>query len=53
MRVPRLLGRILGGEAVVMVTLQAPGVSNAKARRELDWRPQYPSWREGLAAELS
>jgi nucleoside-diphosphate-sugar epimerase len=25
-------------------------VSTAKAERELDWRPAYPSAREGLAA---
>lgn len=25
-------------------------VSNAKARRELEWTPRYPSFREGLAA---
>jgi len=26
------------------------GVSNAKAKRELGWRPAYPTWREGFAA---
>jgi 2-alkyl-3-oxoalkanoate reductase len=29
------------------------GASNAKARRELGWRPQYASWREGFAASLA
>jgi nucleoside-diphosphate-sugar epimerase len=28
------------------------GASNAKAKRELGWQPQYPSWREGFAASL-
>jgi len=26
------------------------GASNAKARRELDWRPAHPTWRGQLAA---
>ena len=29
------------------------GASNAKAKRELGWRPRYASWREGFAASLS
>jgi nucleoside-diphosphate-sugar epimerase len=28
------------------------GASNAKAKRELGWRPRYASWREGFAASL-
>jgi nucleoside-diphosphate-sugar epimerase len=28
------------------------GASNAKAKRELGWRPQYATWREGFAASL-
>jgi nucleoside-diphosphate-sugar epimerase len=31
---------------------RAQGASNARARRELGWEPQYPSWREGFAADL-
>jgi len=26
------------------------GASNAKAKRELDWRPAHPSWRKQLAS---
>jgi hypothetical protein len=26
------------------------GASNAKAKRELEWQPTYPSWRQGFAA---
>jgi hypothetical protein len=26
------------------------GASNAKAKRELAWRPAHPSWRDALAA---
>ena len=29
------------------------GASNAKAKRELGWRPRYASWREGFAASLT
>ena len=28
---------------------EARGASNAKAKRELVWRPAHPSWREGFA----
>ena len=28
------------------------GASNAKAKRELGWRPRYASWRDGFAASL-
>jgi nucleoside-diphosphate-sugar epimerase len=48
-RVPRWLGRLLAGEAVTVMMTEMRGASNAKAKRELDWRPRYPSWREGLA----
>jgi hypothetical protein len=33
---------------VVMMT-ELRGASNAKAKRELAWRPAHPSWREGFA----
>jgi 2-alkyl-3-oxoalkanoate reductase len=29
------------------------GATNAKAKRELGWRPRYASWREGFAASLA
>jgi nucleoside-diphosphate-sugar epimerase len=29
------------------------GASNAKAKRELGWRPRYASWREGFAAGVA
>jgi hypothetical protein len=29
------------------------GASNARAKRELEWRPRYASWREGFAASLA
>ena len=50
MRVPRLLGRLFAGEAGVVMMTELRGASNAKAKRELGWRPAHPSWRQGLIA---
>jgi nucleoside-diphosphate-sugar epimerase len=49
-RVPRWLGRLLAGEAGAVMMTEVRGASNEKAKRELGWRPRYPSWREGFAA---
>jgi nucleoside-diphosphate-sugar epimerase len=49
-RVPRWLARLLAGEAVVVMSTESRGGSNAKAKRELGWEPRYPSWREGFVA---
>ena len=48
--VPRWLGRLVAGQAAAIMMTEVRGASNAKAKRELGWRPKYPSWREGLAA---
>jgi nucleoside-diphosphate-sugar epimerase len=50
MRVPRFLGRLFAGEVGVVMMTEVRGATNAKAKRELGWRPAHPSWREGLAA---
>jgi nucleoside-diphosphate-sugar epimerase len=49
-RVPRFIVRLLAGEAGVIMMTDARGASNAKAKRELVWRPAYPSWRQGFRA---
>lgn len=49
LRVPRALGRLLAGETAVVMETELRGVSNAKAKRELDWQPAHPSWRPGFA----
>ena len=46
-RLPLWLGRLAAGDGVYMHT-RTTGLRNAKARRELGWRPQYASWREGF-----
>src|SRR5215211_4525699 len=50
MRVPRLIGRLFAGEAGVVMMTELRGASNAKAKRELRWRPAHASWRQGFAA---
>ena len=45
MRVPRLVGRLAAGEAGVVMMTELRGASNAKAKRELGWRPARTSWR--------
>lgn len=50
MHVPRFVGRLFAGEAGVTMMTDVRGASNAKAKRELGWRPAHPSWRQGLAA---
>jgi nucleoside-diphosphate-sugar epimerase len=52
MRVPRWLGRLAAGEAGVVMMTEVRGASNAKAKRELGWRPRYASWRQGFAKGL-
>ena len=47
-RVPVWLARLLGGEHGVILMNEVRGASNAKARRELGWRPAWPSWRQGF-----
>ena len=49
MRVPRFVGRLFAGEAGVVMMTELRGASNAKAKRELAWRPPHPSWRDGFA----
>jgi nucleoside-diphosphate-sugar epimerase len=49
-RVPRFVGRLFAGEAGVVMMTELRGASNAKAKRELAWRPALPSWRQGFTA---
>jgi 2-alkyl-3-oxoalkanoate reductase len=52
LRVPAFIARPLAGGwgVAAMTTLQ--GASNALAKRELGWRPGYPSWRGGFRRGL-
>jgi nucleoside-diphosphate-sugar epimerase len=51
-RIPHWLGELTIGKAGVSIMTQIRGCSNAKAKRELNWAPLYPSWRIGFADGL-
>ena len=51
-RIPRWLARLLAGEATTAMMTETRGASNAKAKRELGWKPRYASWRQGVAQGL-
>jgi nucleoside-diphosphate-sugar epimerase len=51
-RLPTWVGRLAAGEAAVSLMTQIRGSSNAKAKRELQWQPGYPSWRQGFQQAL-
>jgi 2-alkyl-3-oxoalkanoate reductase len=51
--VPTWLARLLAGDAVTVMSTEARGASNAKAKRELGWTPQHPTWRTGFEAVYS
>jgi len=42
---PLWLGRVLAGDAVVVMMTEVRGASNEKAKRELGWQPRHSSWR--------
>ncbi len=47
--VPVWLGRLVVGDVGISMMTQIRGSSNAKAKRELGWQPQWSSWRDGFA----
>lgn len=53
MRLPRWVARLLAGDMAVQMMTESRGYSNAKAKRELGWELQYPSWRQGFAEVLA
>jgi nucleoside-diphosphate-sugar epimerase len=52
MRVPAFLARLLAGEYAVTTMTRSQGATNQRAKRDLGWRPEHPSWREGFGAAL-
>jgi nucleoside-diphosphate-sugar epimerase len=50
---PLWLGRLVGGEHMVVLMDEARGASNEKARRELGWEPSRHSWRSGFREVLA
>jgi nucleoside-diphosphate-sugar epimerase len=51
-RIPRWLGRLIAGEGNTIMMTEVRGASNAKAKRDLGWELQYPSWRQGFREGL-
>jgi nucleoside-diphosphate-sugar epimerase len=49
-RVPSFIVRLAAGEFAVLMMTEGRGASNARAKRELGWRPAHPSWRQGFKA---
>ncbi|MCI0706202.1 MAG: NAD(P)-dependent oxidoreductase [Ignavibacteriae bacterium] len=52
MRIPAWLGKLVAGEYIVVMMTEIRGASNAKAKRELGWQLQYPTWRRGFVEGL-
>jgi nucleoside-diphosphate-sugar epimerase len=52
-RAPAFLARFAVGPWGVAFMTALRGADNTKAKKVLDWAPQYPSWRQGFAAELT
>lgn len=51
-RIPIWLARAVGGQGLVHMMTSARGSSNARACRDLGWRPAHPHWRAGFAEDL-
>jgi nucleoside-diphosphate-sugar epimerase len=52
-RVPVWLARLGMGEVGVAMMTRIHGASNAKAKRDLGWRPAWTSWRDGFRDGLA
>jgi hypothetical protein len=52
-RPQQFLGRLFAGEAGVIMMTDIRGASNSKAKAQLGWALQYPSWREDSPRELA
>jgi nucleoside-diphosphate-sugar epimerase len=50
--VPTWLAKLLAGDIAATMMTQGRGGVNDKAKRELHWKPIYPSWRDGFKHEL-
>ncbi|MEA2435240.1 MAG: hypothetical protein QOG54_2697 [Actinomycetota bacterium] len=50
--VPLWVARLLGKQTSLMARSRLP-VSNEKIKRELNWTPRYPTYREGIATLIS
>ena len=53
LHIPAWLGRLLAGNVAVTMMTEGRGSSNAKAKRELGWKPIWPTWRDGFRHGLA
>jgi nucleoside-diphosphate-sugar epimerase len=53
MKVPVLVARLAAGSYGTAAMTSAQGASNERAKRDLGWRPQVASWREGFRTALT
>jgi 2-alkyl-3-oxoalkanoate reductase len=53
MRFPRWVARLMAGEVAARWMTEGRGSSNSKAKHELDWAPEWSSWRQGFRDGLS
>jgi 2-alkyl-3-oxoalkanoate reductase len=52
LRVPVWLAKLVAGKQIGEFATELRGASNQKAKRELGWRPEHPSWRNGFRESL-
>jgi nucleoside-diphosphate-sugar epimerase len=52
LRVPTFVARLVAGPFGTTFATQLRGASNAKAKRDLRWHPQYATWRQGFREAL-
>ncbi|MGH2429076.1 MAG: NAD-dependent epimerase/dehydratase family protein [Candidatus Limnocylindria bacterium] len=52
-RIPRWLGRLVAGEAIVTISTETRGATNERAKHVLGWMPRHASWRDSFAAKTA
>jgi nucleoside-diphosphate-sugar epimerase len=52
LHIPAWIARLAIGDAGVILMTQARGSSNEKARRALNWKPRWTTWRDGFQKEV-
>jgi 2-alkyl-3-oxoalkanoate reductase len=52
LHLPTWVARLAAGDVVVRMMTDVRGVSNAKAKRVLGWRPRWSTWRDGFRRAL-
>ncbi len=51
--IPTWIARLAIGDAGVVLMTEARGSSNQKARRALNWKPRWTTWRDGFQKEAN